>query len=200
MQRTLDKLVTDNLGYVVSVAKQYCGRGVDLEDLISEGNMALVEAAPKYDPSLGVTFVRYAAGHIRRAMERAIESQAGLYRVPRNEASRDEKKRKMPLSVDEPRPLGSKTSFTLLSIIENKDASTGEMAMETEEAQTALKHKLASLDERERRVLTLLYGLYAEQSHTMAEAGQVMGLKRERVRQIRDKALRKMRRFSVLRA
>lgn len=200
MQKNLDKLVTDNLGYVVTVAKQYCGRGVDLEDLISEGNMALVEAAPKYDPSYGIAFVRYAAGHIRRAMERAIESQVGLYRVPRDEASREEKKRKMPLSVDEPRPLGSKTSYTLLSIIENKDASTGEMVMETEEAQTALNLKLTSLDERERTVLTLLYGLYAEQSHTMAEAGLKMGLKRERVRQIRDKALRKMRRFSILRA
>lgn len=197
MQRSLDKLVTDNIGYVVTVAKQYCGRGVAMEDLVSEGNMALVEAAPKYDATRGTSFVHYAAGHIRRAMEHAIEAQTGLYRVPRNEASRTEKKRKMPLSVDEPRPLGSKTSFTLLSIIENKDASTAEMIMETKEAQNTLTQKLALLDERERIVLTLLYGLYAEHPHTMAEAGQKMNLKRERIRQIRDKALRKMRRFSV---
>lgn len=191
-QKEIDALVTQNIGYAVSVAKQYVGRGVDMEDLVSEGCMAMVECAPKYDASRGVPFVKYAAPQLRRAMEHAIERQAGLYRVPRNEASREEKKAKMPLSVDEPRPLGSKTSFTLLSVLENADAPTALAVMEDAEAQASLERKLSRLNERERRVITLLYGLYGEEPVTMAEAGQVMGLKRERVRQERDKALRKL--------
>lgn len=193
-QKETDALVTDNIGYVVAVAKQYTGRGVDMDDLVSEGCMAMVECSPKYDASRGIPFVKYAAAHVRRAMEHAIESQAGLYRVPRNEASREEKKAKMPLSVDEPRPLGSKTSFTLLSVLENGDAPTAESLMESGESQALLERKLNRLNDRERRVLTLLYGLYHEDAHTMAEVGLTMGLKRERVRQERDKALRKMRR------
>lgn len=192
-EQSIDKLVTDNIGYVVTIAKQYAGRGVELDDLVSEGNLALIEAAPKYDASRGVSFVNYAAGHVRRAMEHTIEEQAGLYRVPRSEASREEKKRKMPLSVDEPRPLGSKTSFTLLSVLENHDATTADALLEDEETQNSLARKLDRLDERERRVVCLLYGLYDEEPLTMADAGVKMGLRRERVRQIRDKALRKLR-------
>lgn len=189
---SVDKLVTDNIGYVVTTAKQYVGRGVDMDDLVSEGCMAMVECAPKYDDSRGIPFVKYAAAHIRRAMEHAIETQAGLYRIPRDKSSSEEKKRKMPLSTDEPRPLGSKSSRTLLSVIQNHDAPTGESVMENEESQAILESKLSRLNDRERRVMTLLYGLYDEDSHTMAEVGMLMNLKRERVRQERDKALRKM--------
>lgn len=61
MQNERDKLVTDNIGYVVTMAKQYAGRGVAMNDLISEGNMAMVDASRKFDPSKGKRFVSYAA-------------------------------------------------------------------------------------------------------------------------------------------
>lgn len=170
-----DKLITDNMGFVVSMAKQYAGRGVDLDDLVSEGCLAMVECAPRFDDQRGVPFVRFASAHVRRAMERAINPH------------------KAPLSVDEPRPLGSKTSFTLLTVIENQDAPSASSIMERSERLALLERRLKGLPERDRQVLTLLYGFDGEEKLSMAEVGVRMGLKRERVRQVRDHALRALR-------
>lgn len=187
-----DKLVTDNIGYVVTMAKQYAGRGVDMDDLISEGNMAMVDASRKFDPSKGKRFVSYAAPFIRHAMEQAIEQQAGLYRVPRSEANRDTKKRKMPVSVDQPIPIGSNTGFNLLSVLVNRNVKQADLNLEDEETTDKLNRALSVLDDREREVVTRYFGL-GSASFTMAEIGEAMGLKRERVRQIRNKAIRKLR-------
>lgn len=186
-----DKLVTDNIGYVVNMAKQYAGRGVDMDDLISEGNIAMIDAAKKFDATRRKRFVSYAAPFIRHAMEQAIEQQAGLYRVPRSEANRDTKKRKMPVSVDEPIPIGSSTGFNLLSVLVNGNVKQADLKLEDAETIDQLKNVLKVLDDREREVVTRFYGL-GSASFTMAEIGEAMGLKRERVRQIRDKAVRKM--------
>lgn len=191
MDNDKDKLVTDNIGYVVNMAKQYAGRGVDIDDLVSEGNIAMIDAAGKFDPSRGKRFVSYAAPFIRHAMEHAIEQQAGLYRVPRSEATRDTKKRKMPVSVDQPIPIGSTTGFNLLSVLVNNNVKQADLSLEDEETMQHLKRVLDVLDDREREVVTRFYGL-GSASFTMAEIGEAMGLKRERVRQIRDKAVRKM--------
>lgn len=187
-----DKLVTDNIGYVVTMAKQYAGRGVAMDDLISEGNMAMVDASRKYDPAKGKRFVSYAAPFIRHAMEQAIEEQAGLYRIPRSESNRETKKRKMPVSVDEPIPLGSNTGFNLLSVLTNGNVKQADLSIEDEETADRLKDILNILDDREREVITRYFGL-GSASFTMAEIGDAMGLKRERVRQIRNKAIRKLR-------
>lgn len=186
-----DKLVTDNIGYVVTMAKQYAGRGVAMDDLISEGNMAMIEASRKFDPSRGKRFVSYAAPFIRHAMEQAIEQQAGLFRIPREEANRETKKRKMPVSVDEPIPLGSNTGFNLLSVLVNGDVKQADINLEDEETIDKLKRTLGVLNDREREVVTRYFGL-GSAAFTMAEIGEAMGLKRERVRQIRNKAIRKM--------
>ena len=189
-----DLLVTQNVGYVVTMAKQYAGRGVDFDDLVSEGNMAMTIAAAKYDPTRGNRFVSYAAPVIRHAMEEAIERQAGLYRIPRNDASREEKKRKMPLSVDEPIPVGAKTNFNLLSVLQDLNAQPTDGNMESREQLQRVRKALDTLDEREREVMKRYLGLDGEHL-TMAQIGETMGLKRERIRQIRDKAIRKLRRI-----
>lgn len=192
MENKQDKLATDNIGYVVSMAKQYAGRGVAMDDLVSEGSMAMVEAARKFDASRGKRFVSYAAPFIRRAMEHAIEEQAGLYRVPRSEANRETKKRKMPVSFDEPIPLGSTNGFNLLSVLVNRNVRQADDVLQTSETEDGLKGLLGALDDREKEVVKRFYGL-GTSSYTMAEIADNMGLKRERVRQIRDKAVRKLR-------
>lgn len=192
MENKQDKLATDNIGYVVSMAKQYAGRGVAMDDLVSEGSMAMVEAARKFDASRGKRFVSYAAPFIRRAMEHAIEEQAGLYRVPRSEANRETKKRKMPVSVDEPIPLGSTNGFNLLSVLVNRNVRQADDVLQTSETEDGLNGLLGALDDREKEVVKRFYGL-GTSSYTMAEIADNMGLKRERVRQIRDKAVRKLR-------
>ena len=186
-RRALDRLVTANLRFVVSVANKYRGRGFAVEDLVSEGNIALVSAAAKFDASRG-RFVSYAAPLVRRRMERAIEAQGEHYPQP-DLSSRLAGVGGRTMSVDA--PLGGREGVSLLATL----AGTGEQVVgsniDAERRGVVAAEALASLAGRERSVLAALYGIGCAKQ-TMAEAAENMGLKRERVRQIRDKAMRKL--------
>ena len=191
-RRALEKLTRAHLKYVVYVANRYRGRGVDVADLVCEGNVALLKAVRKYDVSQGCRFVSYATPFIRRAIEDAIERQVGLYRVPRDMDTAAERRRARALSADA--PLGGRENVTLLSVV--ADPSSPVPGTEDDirnDVAEQLAGCLPRLEERERKVMSLLYGIGCDK-HTMAEAGAVLGLRRERVRQIRDKAARKLRR------
>lgn len=173
----LDELTSANLRYVVKVAKQYTGRGVALEDLISEGNIGMMKAAEKFDASRGKRFVTFAAPFIRKSIEEAIDKQEGS---------------SQPISVDEPIPLGSQNNFSLLNVLEDKDAPRADQHTEQEALVIELKKVIDVLDEREQTVIKHVFGIECDHL-TMAEIATTMGIKRERVRQIRDKAVRKLR-------
>lgn len=81
-KRALDKLITANLRFVITVAKQYQGRGVPLEDLISEGNIGLVKAAEKFDETKGFKFISYAVWWIKQSMLKAIYYNGSTVRLP----------------------------------------------------------------------------------------------------------------------
>jgi len=189
--RALNKLVEANLRFVVTIATQYKGKGLPMEDLVSEGNMGLMKAASRFDPDKGTRFVNYAVVHIRQQIEKAIAQQAGLYQVPKD--VKDQVAARMqsqPLSVDA--PLGHRTNMSLLSVLVNQDAPLADERVHSEAIEDAVEFALGSLDARESRVINAFYGI--DQEHeTMAEIAQDMELKRERVRQIRDKAVRKLR-------
>lgn len=190
-QRALSKLVEANLRFVVSIARQYKGKGVAMEDLVSEGNFGLMKAASKFDASKGVRFVNFAVVYVRQQMERAIDQQAGLYKVPKN--VKDEvtaRQQSMPLSVDA--PLGHRTNMSLLAVLVNQDAPLADEHVYSEAIEEAVEYALGVLDVRESKVVNAWFGI--DQEHeTMAEIAEDMDLKRERVRQIRDKAVRKLR-------
>ncbi len=189
--RALAKLVEANLRFVVTVARQYKGRGVAMEDLVSEGNIGLMKAAARFDASKGVRFVNFAVVHVRQQIEKAIEQQAGLYQVPRD--VKDEvvaRQQSMPLSVDA--PLGHRANMSLLSVLVNQDAPLADERVHSEAVEAAIEFALGSLDQRESRVVNAFFGI-GQEHETMAEIAEDMDLKRERVRQIRDKAVRKLR-------
>lgn len=186
--KAAEKLVTANLRFVISMANKYRGRGVEVEDLVSEGNIALMNAAARFDASRS-RFVSYAVPMVRRAMEQAVESQGALYRVPRGEATAAEKRRSRALSVDA--PLGGRENINLLSLLVNPNAPEADAMFDDSPRGSLLADALGVLDERERRVVAAVFGIGCERL-TMAEAAAEMGLKRERVRQIRDKAVRKL--------
>lgn len=175
-QRALNKLIGANLRFVVSVARQYKGQGVAMEDLVSEGNMGLMKAAAKFDASKGVRFVNYAVVQIRQQIEKAIEQQT--------------RQQNMPLSVDA--PLGHRTNMSLLSVLVNSNAPMADERIHSEAIEEAVEFALGSLDKREAQVVNAFFGINQEHE-TMAEIAEDMELKRERVRQIRDKAVRKLR-------
>ena len=170
-QQALERLVTANLGFVVSVARQYQDNGLSLDDLVSEGNLALMLAAGKWKPEKGIRFVQYAVWDIRKAIERAIEQQGNIIH-------------------DAPASVGftnSRVDMAVAKSNRNADESVSFLSADTE-----LTGSLGCLNERERKVIILYYGLGTD-ALTMMEIAEEMGLKRERVRQIRKKAERKLR-------
>ena len=170
-QQALDKLVTANLGFVVSVARQYQDRGLSLDDLVSEGNLAMMLAAGKWKPEKGVRFVQYAVWDIRRAIERAIDQQENIIH-------------------DAPASVGFTNSRVDMVVAKTNRNIHDEIGLSS--AGSELLGSLGCLNERERKVITLYYGL-GTNALTMIEIAMEMGLKRERVRQIRKKAERKLR-------
>ena len=189
--KALSKLVEANLRFVVTIARQYKGKGIAMEDLVSEGNIGLMKAASKFDASKGVRFVNYAVVYVRQAIEKFIEQQAGLYQVPKD--VKDEvvaRQQSMPLSVDA--PLGHRTNMSLLSVLVNQDAPQADERVHSEAIEAAVEYALGRLDERETKVVNSFFGI-GQERETMAEIAEDMEVKRERVRQIRDKAVRKLR-------
>ena len=161
MTNEQEKLVTLNMGYAITLARQYKSEILSTDDLISEGK----------------PFVTFAAPYIRRAIETAIGKLENDINVR---------------STDESLPIGSRNNFTLLNVLEDKNALQADATVEEITLTDDLLKCLNVLNEREQRVINLYYGNGYERQ-TMAEIAETMGLKRERVRQVRDTALRKLR-------
>ena len=177
MTKEQEKLVTANMGYVVTLARQYRSEILSTNDLVSEGAIGLMKAAEKYDPERGKPFVTFAAPYIRRSIEAAI-----------NKVSTDTDVR----STDESLPVGSRNNYTLLNVLEDVNAEKADAIVEEDSLNDDLLACVDILTEREHEVVSRYYGLKGWRQ-TMAEIAEDMGLKRERVRQERDKAVRKVR-------
>ena len=171
-----DALITANMGYVVTLARQYKSELLSTDDLISEGSIGLMKAAEKFDPSRGKPFVTFAAPFIRRSIENAISHLAGEVPI---------------MSTDESLSIGSNNNFTLLNVLEDKDAPKTDAALELNTLSDEMATAISTLNEREQAVIRRYFGIDSQRM-TMAEIGTELGLKRERVRQIRDKAVRKL--------
>ena len=189
--KALEKLTKANLKFVVSLAHHYKNQGLGEDDLVSEGNIGMMHAAQKFDGTKGIRFVSYAAPYIRKAMEAAIKEQTALYKLPKEEKSKFERKRTHAISIDQPIPVGSSNNFTLQHVLENEDAPQADEHLNKELLNFEIQKGLNELNEREKRIIIAIYALNGTH-YTMAEIAENMGLKRERVRQIRNKALRKL--------
>ena len=149
MTKEQDKLVTANMGYVVTLARQYKSDILSTDDLVSEGAIGLMKAAEKYDASKGKPFVTFAAPYIRRAIEKAIS------RLTTDIDTR---------STDESLPVGSRNNYTLLNVLEDKNAVRANAAVEEITLTDDLLKCMNVLNEREQRVVNLYYGNGYERS------------------------------------
>ena len=176
-----DALVTGNMGYVVTLARQYKSELLTTDDLTGEGAIGLVKAAERFDPQRGKPFVTFAAPYIRRSIEEAISRVSG----------------DVPLrSTDESLPVGSNNGYTLLNVLEDKDAPQADAIAERDALDDRFVAAVGRLDARSQAVVTRYYGI-GHDHMTMAEIGEELGLKRERVRQIRDRAVRQLRKLAA---
>ena len=169
-------LITGNMGYVVTLARQYRSELLSTDDLISEGSIGLMKAADKFDPSRGKPFVTFAAPFIRKSIEDAISRITGEVPV---------------MSTDESLPIGSNNNFTLLNVLADTGAPKTDAILEQNSLSDEMATAISTLNEREQAVIRRYFGIESQRM-TMAEIGEELGLKRERVRQIRDKAVRKL--------
>lgn len=178
-----EKLVTENMGYVVTLARQYKSDILSTDDLVSEGAIGLMKAADKYDANRGKPFVTFAAPYIRRSIENAIK---------RTSIDADTR------STDESLPVGSRNNFTLLNVLEDANAPRADAGLEESVLTDEMVSAIDLLDERQQAVIIRYFGIGCERQ-TMSEIAENLSFKRERVRQIRDQALRKLKKVTTRR-
>ena len=181
-QHALNKLTEANLRFVVAIARQYQGKGLAMEDLISEGNLGLMKAASKFDAQRGLRFVNYAVVFIRQQIEKALLIESGERRIEGKPSGQSR-------SVDA--PLGTKTNMSLLSVLVDANSPIADERIYNSNMETAVEYALQHLEEREFKVISAYYGI-GQDGLTMQEIADELNLKRERVRQVRNHAIRKL--------
>lgn len=224
----IERWVESARAYVPSVARRFISCGLPFDELMAAGNLGLVQAALRFDPSRRIKFVTYADWWIRKSILKAIQDQSGPVRLPRyrieqlreiqdSRALLKDRLGREPeiaelaeatgrairdldsllrlgqrgVSIDhsssthDPVPLGER-------LADEAGASPQHELIERDDRRF-LRELMGRLEERERSVLELRYGLRRERSMTLRQVGSVMGISRERVRQIERRALERLR-------
>ena len=228
-EQARDRLVSANLRFVVSVAKQYQNQGIFLTDLINESNMGLVKAAEKFDETRGFKFISYAVWWIRQSIIEALAVKSRIVRVPLNqvgiagkvnrateqfvqlngripstqelsqitgidentiESARDANSHTT--SIDA--PLGNEEGDnSMADILTSDDTSTNSDSQLDRESMNQFINDLLKevLNEREQTIIRESFGIGVMEK-SLEEIADEMGMTRERIRQVKEKAIRKI--------
>jgi len=201
------ELLEGNLRFVITVSKQYQNQGLDLSDLIAEGNYGLMKAIDNFDWTKGLRFISYAVWWVRQSILQSLNENARTIRLPVNVVQELHRAKKeldsagvalpdkfatLPYTINLDNPLNEEGD-TLLDILNNPNAELADAGLSTEDT---LKKKLLEmldvLDNRERVIIEDYFGLSGN-TRTLEDIGGDFSLTKERVRQIKEKALRKLR-------
>lgn len=206
------ELIVGNLRFVITVAKQYQNQGLDFPDLIAEGNLGLMKAIQNFDWSKNLRFISYAVWWVKQSILQSLNDNARTIRLPvnvvqdlhrakkeieSNGGKLDDRFQNLPSMIDLDMNI-NEDGDTLVDVIVNKNA---DMPDESFNSGDMLKIKLLSLlhilDDREKVIIEDYFGLSGT-PRTLEDIGGDFSLTKERVRQIKEKALRKLRNESSI--
>jgi len=223
------RLIEANLRFVVAMAKKYARSGYPLHELINEGNLGLIEAVSRFDPSRGVRFITYASWWIRQAILAAIAHHGQVFSLPpklKHELYRfetkvarltqelghrpsvDEISKELGMTEEDVRgmmegpptevslstPVGEENETRLEDLIEDPSVAPVDEVLIAQSFEEQLQTLLSQLDDKERVIIERRFGLGDRDPQTLAEIGSDLHLSRERIRQIEERALLKLRR------
>jgi len=221
-QKAVHKLVNANLKFVISIAKDYQGQGLPLSDLISEGNLGLIKAANRFDHNRGFRFISYAVWWVKQSIIQSLNDNARIVRLPANVINKLSYLNKQIAKFEhanEREPVygeifdKDKEVMTLINFpkcaslndIINEDGDElielipGDLQDESQividdRIKTELNKTLEILDDREKVIVKCYFGIDTGcEAMTLEAIGERYDLTKERIRQIKEKAIRKLR-------
>ena len=226
-EEAIRQMVSCNLRLVVSVAREYSGRGVALLDLIQEGSIGLLAAARKFDYTLDYKFSTYATKWIRQGVTRCLLNHGSPIRVPLHTAERirkvetaraqlrqeleqepelsriaeksgipEEKVRQLlqlsPQVVSLDIPMGEAEEDSLQTLVEDLRSAQPQEELIRRELERIMEDMLSALNDRQRQVLRLHFGMEDGNCYSLEEIRKLRGVSKERVRQIEKQAMDKL--------
>ena len=201
------EILEGNLCFVITVAKQYQNQGVDFPDLVAEGNIGLMKALNNFDWTKNLRFISYAVWWVRQSILQSLNEHSRTIRIPVNVVQDLHKEKKRVEKTDGrmedrfanlPYTINLETQIneegdTLIDLIENKNSMRPDEVFNTsQQLKDGLINILNILDEREKQIVEDYYGISGT-PRTLEDIGSDFNLTKERVRQIKEKALRKLR-------
>lgn len=217
-EESKNKLILSNIRYVITMAKKYQNQGMDLADLIAEGNYGLLKAADRYNyKEKKVRFLSYAIWWIKQSILHSLYENGRLIRIPANvinelykynklindNTNTNIKKSDKLLSIPKISKLDSPVTddydFTLVDVIENKNADRPDINFGDDDQliKDELNKIMSKLTDLECDIVCRYYGLNDYEPHTLQDISDVLGITKERVRQIKHKSIKKLRYYSM---